>query len=108
MMKQISRWSRTWEETEETTDNMEEIITMFEGKKTKKLKDIEDFFNVIKDSRAGIIRLSKEATAAVEEKQTRIGKFERKVKKKEETKKQTEEKMKPKEEKKEDMKRTDS
>ena len=42
-------------DTDETSDRMEEIITIIEGiyigkgKKTKELKNIEDYLNMIKD-----------------------------------------------------------
>ena len=59
-------------DTEETTDRLEEIIRYLEGvyigreKTNKELKDIEDYFNVNKERRANLIKLSKEATDIVE------------------------------------------
>ena len=60
-------------DTVETTTRFEEIITFLDGvyspkgkKKEKELEDIDKCFEVITDRRDTVIRLSKEATTALE------------------------------------------
>ena len=59
-------------DTEETSDRLEEIITHLEGvymrkgKRSKELKAIKDYYIIITERRAEVIRLSKEATKVVE------------------------------------------
>ena len=59
-------------DTEETTDRLKDIITYLEGvyigrgKRNNEIKEIEDYYNGITERRAGVIKLSKEATDIVE------------------------------------------